>query len=262
MSSIDHITLAGHRVHIRIDGTEGAPWLTFCNSLGTDLTMWDPQVHALSSRFRILRYDRRGHGRSATPPGAWSLADLGQDVLALWDALGITRSHYCGLSIGGLTAQWLAVHAPDRLLRVAACATAARIGTADSWATRITQVQAHGLSSLVDGTRARWFSPAFSQAHQACVDQVLATFAATPPAGYIGCCQALAQADLRTQLDSIQVPLLALAGADDPVCPPADLQTLANTTAQGHYAAVPGRHLCNLESADAFNTTLQRFLLS
>lgn len=125
-----HLQLPTHRLHYRLDGTEGRPWLTFCNSLGTDLQMWDMQIAAFAPHYRILRYDRRGHGDSDTPPGPYSVADLGQDVLALWDALQIDQSDFCGVSIGGLTGQWLGLHAPQRLRRLVVCATAQRSAAA------------------------------------------------------------------------------------------------------------------------------------
>ncbi|WP_422509858.1 3-oxoadipate enol-lactonase [Stenotrophomonas sp. GZD-301] len=250
------LDLPGHRLHYRIDGQADAPWLTFCNSLGTDLHMWDPQVAALSAQFRILRYDRRGHGQSSTPPGPYRMDDLGADVLALWDALGVTASHFCGLSIGGLTGQWLGVHAGQRLHSLTVAATAAKIGTAESWQARIAQVEQAGLAPLREGTAERWFTPDFARDHAATVEDVLQRFVGTSVAGYIGCCQAVASADFRDQLARIRVPTLAIAGSDDPVCPPADLQMIAEHVASGQYRAVAGRHLCNLEAPAAFTAAL------
>ncbi|MCD7098895.1 3-oxoadipate enol-lactonase [Stenotrophomonas sp. MMGLT7] len=254
------LQLPSHRLHYRIDGSEGAPWLTFSNSLGTDLNMWGLQVQALSSRFRILRYDVRGHGRSGAPAGPYRIEQLGGDVLALWDALGVQRSHVCGLSIGGLTGQWLALEASARVERLALCATAAKIGTAESWEARIAQVRETGLAALTDGTRLRWFTPAFQQAHAATVEAVLAVFLATDPQGYASCCHAVGAADFRDRLGAIANPVLALAGDDDPVCPPADLQALADGVGGGRYAQVGGRHICNIESPGEFNRILLDFL--
>lgn len=253
---MDFLELDTHRLHYRIDGPDDAPWLTFCNSLGTDLHMWDPQVAALSGRFRILRYDRRGHGHSSAPPGLYSVADLGADVVALWDHLGVARSHFCGLSIGGLTGQWLGVHAGTRLHTLTVAATAAKIGTAESWETRIAQVRERGLLPLREGTAERWFTPAFVAAQPAQVEDILQRFVTTSVAGYVGCCHAVATADFRDQLPQIGVPTLAIAGDDDPVCPPADLEAIAHGVAHGHAVAVPGRHICNIESADAFTAAL------
>lgn len=255
-----YLDLPTHRLHYRIDGPEGAPWLTFCNSLGTDLHMWDAQVADLAGDFRILRHDRRGHGQSSAPPAPFDLADLGQDVIALWDALSVTRSHFCGLSIGGLTGQWLALHAGTRLDRLILCATAARIGTPEGWTARIADVRANGLARLVPATADRWFTPAFRAARPDAVDPILASFAATSVNGYIGCCAALAGADLRDRLHGIAHPLLAISGRDDPVCPPAELEVLARGVQDGRHIPLPGRHLVSLESAPAFNAALREFL--
>lgn len=258
-----YLDLPTHRLHYRIDGDASAadkPWLTFCNSLGTDLHMWDAQVAGLSGSFRILRYDRRGHGKSSAPPPPYALADLGADVIALWDALGIDRTHFCGLSIGGLTGQWLGVHAAARLDRIAVCATAARIGTPESWNARIEDVRANGLETLVSATAERWFTPDFRAAHPDAVKAILDSFAATSIDGYAGCCAALAGADLRGEIAAIEAPLLAVSGEDDPVCPPADLAAIADAVPQGQHASLPGRHLLNRESADRFNVTLTAFL--
>lgn len=254
------IELPTHRLHYRIEGRDDAPWLTFCNSLGTDLHMWDPQVEALAPHYRVLRYDRRGHGQSDTPSGPYEVADLGRDVLALWDALGVERSHFCGLSIGGLTGQWLGLNAGARLQRLVVCSTAAKIGTAETWAQRIRQVQQDGLTALVDGTVQRWFSPGFIAAHPLVIDEVVTSFLETSREGYIGGCHAVAQADFRHALPGIAAPLLAIAGDDDPVCPPHELQYVANNVAMGHFCKVRGRHLCNLESPQDFNRVLQDFL--
>lgn len=252
---------AGHvRLHYRIDGREGAPWLVFSNSLGTDLTMWDPQVAALAAHYRILRYDRRGHGLSSSPAGAYTMADLGGDVLALMDAVGIQRAHFCGLSIGGLVGQWLALNAPHRLERVVLASTAACIGSAEGWYARIAQVRQHGLASLLDGTVDRWFTPAYAQANAERVGDTLKRFAATDAEGYAGCCAALAHADFRRDLPQLSSPVLALAGRDDPVTPPTDLQAIAERVANGRFAQVAGRHLCNVESPTAFTAAVQAFL--
>lgn len=254
------LDLPQHRLHYQTEGRADGPWLTFCNSLGTDLGMWQPQVDALASQYRILRYDRRGHGQSSTPPGLYSIDDLGADVLALWDHLDIERSHFCGLSIGGLTGQWLGVHAGSRLHTLTVAATAAKIGTLESWQARIAQVQHDGLLPLVDGTRERWFTAAFAQTHASQVEEILQRFLATSVAGYAGCCNAVGAADFRDALGRIGVPLLAIAGEDDPVCPSTDLQAIAGSVVQGAYAGVAGRHICNLESPQAFTSALAAHL--
>jgi len=255
------LDLATHRLNYRIDGDgDGKPWLVFCNSLGTDLHMWDEQAEALAGTFRILRYDRRGHGRSTAPTPPYRIADLGGDVIALLDALKIGKAHFCGLSIGGLTGQWLGIHVGNRFDRIVVCATAAKIGTGASWAARIAAVEANGLAALTAATAERWFSPAFNQTHAARVAKILAAFVSTTVDGYNGCCAALADGDLRAEIHRIQNPLLAISGADDPVCPPADLEAIARAVPNGRHLSLPGRHIVNIESAAAFNAALVDFL--
>lgn len=253
------LELSTHQLHYRVDGDAG-PWVVFCNSLGTDLHMWDAQVEALSTRFRVLRYDRRGHGQSTAAPGPYTLADLGGDVLALMDALEIERAHFCGLSIGGLVGQWLGIHAPERIERLVVCATAVKIGTAESWNQRIALVQGRGLTPLLGATADRWFTPDFIAANPDVVEDILARFAAVSAEGYAGCCAALAGADLRAQINRIGVPVLAISGDDDPVCTPDDLQAIADGVADGQHVSLPGRHIVNIESAEAFSAALADFL--
>ena len=253
------LELSTHQLHYRVDGDAG-PWVVFCNSLGTDLHMWDAQVEALSTRFRVLRYDRRGHGQSTAAPGPYTLADLGGDVLALMDALEIERAHFCGLSIGGLVGQWLGIHAPERIERLVVCATAVKIGTAESWNQRIALVQDKGLTPLLDATADRWFTPAFIAANPDVVKDILARFAAVSAEGYAGCCAALAGADLGADIGRITVPVLAISGDNDPVCTPDDLQAIADGVADGRHLSLPGRHIVNIESAGAFSSALADFM--
>jgi 3-oxoadipate enol-lactonase len=257
---VPFLDLPTHRLHYRIDGARG-PWLVLCNSLGADLTMWDAQMPAFARDLRVLRYDRRGHGASTTPSPPFAIADLGADVLALLDALGIQRANFCGLSIGGLIGQWLGIHAPARIERLVVCATAAKIGTAETWRQRIAQVASSGLAPLVAGTRERWFSPAFVAAHPDLVGAALAPFTAVDLAAYIGCCDALATTDLRGDLARITAPLLAVSGHDDAVCPPAALQEIADAVSDGRHVSLPGRHLVNIESAAAFTERVHAFLV-
>ncbi|WFU50263.1 3-oxoadipate enol-lactonase [Sinorhizobium terangae] len=257
------LDLSSHRLHYRIDGDkdgcQGKPWLMFCNSLGTDLHMWNAQVAGLRPYFRLLRYDSRGHGRSSVPLPPYGLSDLGNDALALLDALEIERVHFCGLSIGGLTGQWLGIHAGERFGKIAVCAASAKIGTAESWTTRMDAVRENGLAALTPATVERWFTPGFSAVEPRSVGKVLDSFVATSIDGYIGCCAALAGADLREDIGLIANPLLAVSGDDDPVCPPADLEDISLRVQRGRHLSLPGRHIVNIESRRAFNVALLEF---
>ena len=255
-----YLDLPTHQVHYRIDGTEGKPWLTFCNSLGTNMHMWDQQVEALAPHFRILRYDRRGHGQSGVLPGEYTIADLGKDVLALWDALGIEQSHFCGLSIGSMTGMWLGINASSRLNKLTLCCIGTIIVLEDDWETRIQAVQDLGLPAMVDDTMERWFSEAFHAASPETIEKIRETYVATPLEGFVGCMHALRQADFSSEIGNITVPTLVIAGKNDPVCEVPDMQKMADTIKQGSLAVLEGKHLCNLESADAFNAALLAFL--
>lgn len=255
-----YLDLPTHKIHYRIDGTESKPWLTFCNSLGTNMHMWEPQVQALAPYFRILRYDRRGHGKSGTPVGAYSIADLGKDVLALWDALGIEQSHFCALSIGSMTGMWLGINASSRLRKLALCCIGPVIIIEDDWETRIRSVQNLGLPGIVDEAMDRWFSANFQAHSPEIVDKIRQSYLATSLQGFVGCLHALSQADFRADIENITVPTLVVAGKDDPVCEIAELQKMADTIKQGSLVVIEGRHICNLESAQAFNDALLTFL--
>lgn len=257
------LQLEQHSLHYRLDGADdGRPWLVFCNSLGTDLRMWDGQVEALGRHFRILRYDRRGHGLSSAPPPPFTLPELADDVLALMDHLAIGRARFCGLSIGGLVGQWLAITAGHRFDAFVFCATAARIGSPASWQDRIDAVLSGGLSPLMAGTAERWFTAHLRSDAPETVRQFMTTFAQTSVDGYIGCCAALRDADLRPDLGRIQQPVLAISGKEDPVCVASDLDLIAASVQHGRHLSLPGRHIVNVEAPDPFNAALIDFLVA
>ncbi|WP_242107064.1 3-oxoadipate enol-lactonase [Luteimonas aquatica] len=256
------LDLPQHRLHYRIDGDGKRPWLLLCNSIGTDLHMWDEQIEAFSRDFRVLRYDRRGHARSSAPPPPWTVSDLGRDVLALLDALDAERVHFCGLSLGGLIGQWLALHAPRRIGRLVVCSTAAKIGSAEAWRSRIALVRERGMDAVAEATPSRWFTDAFAQAHPERVRSILATMRSLSPEVYAAYCGILIDADFRAELADIAAPLLAVAGRDDATTTPADLKCIAHGVADGRYLELPGRHLTNVESAAAFTPAVLDFLHS
>ncbi|MGA5302838.1 3-oxoadipate enol-lactonase [Nucisporomicrobium flavum] len=227
--------------HHRVDGPPEAPPLLLINSLGADLSMWEPQMPALSRRFRVIRYDTRGHGRSAVPPGRYSLADLGGDALDLLDHLGAARAHVCGLSLGGMTAMWLAAYAPERVGRLVLCCTSALLGPPSSWAERAATVRARGTGAVADTVVARWVTPEFAALCPDETRRLRDMIAATPAAGYAGSCAAIEEMDLRADLPRIAAPTLVLAGADDPATPPAHGGAIAT--------AVPGARLAVLDRA-------------
>lgn len=227
--------MTGIAVHHRVDGPADAPALLLINSLGADLNMWEPQLPALTARFRVIRYDARGHGRSPVPPGRYALADLGRDALDLLDRLGVARAHVCGLSLGGMTGMWLAAHAAERVDRLVLFCTSALLGPPSGWVERAALVRAGGTGAVADAVVARWFTPGYAAARPDRVRMLRDMVAATPADGYAGACAAIEEMDLRSDLPRIGAPTLVVAGADDPATPPAHGAAIA--------AAIPGARL-------------------
>jgi 3-oxoadipate enol-lactonase len=241
-------------VHHRVDGPADAPPLLLINSLGADLSMWEPQLEALTGRFRVVRYDARGHGRSPVPPGRYALDDLGRDALHLLNRLGIARAHVCGLSLGGMTAMWLAAHAPERVDRLVLFCTSALLGPPAGWADRAATVLAQGTGAVAETVVSRWLTPGYAAAHPGEVRRLREMVAATPPLGYAGACAAIEQMDLRPDLPAIVAPTLVVAGADDPATPPAHGAAIAEAVPGARFVVVPGAaHLASHEQAATAN---------
>jgi 3-oxoadipate enol-lactonase len=247
-------------LHYELSGRDGAPVIVLSNSLGTTLQMWDPQMDALNARFRVLRYDTRGHGRSDVPPAPYSIDELGRDVVALIDSLDIERVHFVGISMGGLTGQWLGVHAANRLDSLVVANTAARIGTSEGWRSRATLVRKQGMREVADGAAARWFTAGFAAEQRATVDNLTRSLRASSPDGYAACCDALADADLRESIERIACPTLVIAGRHDPVTTVDDARFIAARVPGARLAELDASHLSNIEAAAAFNDALLRFL--
>jgi 3-oxoadipate enol-lactonase len=235
----------------RINGPYDAPVVVLSNSLGSSMEMWAPQVPALSVRFRVLRYDQRGHGDSPVPPGPYDVPDLGQDVLDLLDRNEIERAHFAGLSMGGMTGMWLAANAPERIDRLVLLCTTAYFGTPEIWVERAATVREHGTEAVADATIGRWFTEGFREREPAVAARVRAMIAAQPDDGYVECCGALERLDLRDQLDRIATPTLVIAGAQDPSTPPdPHAQLIADHISGARLELLdPGAHLINVERA-------------
>jgi 3-oxoadipate enol-lactonase len=238
--------------HHRFDGPEAAPVLVLSNSLGTTLEMWDELVPALSERFRVLRYDTRGHGRSPVPPGPYSIDDLGRDALALLDRLGLERVSFCGVSLGGMTGMWLAAHAPDRIERLALCCSSAHMPPPEMWTERADAVRSHGVAALADATLGRWFTPAASERRPGAVERLRRGLLGVAPEGYAACCEAIRDMDLRPALRSIRAPTLVIAAEDDPSTPPDQHGRVIAESIDGARLVVlaEGRHLVVVERPD------------
>lgn len=248
------------RLHYQLDGDPSLPALLLSNSLGASLDMWAPQVEALSQHFHVVRYDTRGHGKSSVTPGPYTIPQLGQDAVVLLDHLGISRANFAGVSMGGITGQWLALNHADRLIRLALCNTAAFIGPSSNWTTRAETVQRDGVASIADAVVARWLTPDYAAAHPTLVASLRDTLAANADEGYAAACLAVRDADFREALGAITVPTLVISGTHDLPTPPADGQFLAAGIPGAQYLELSGAHLTNLEAVKAFNEALIGFM--
>lgn len=250
----------GVRLHYRVDGDAAAPPLVLSNSLGASLEMWEPQMAALCARFRVVRYDTRGHGESDVAPGPYTIAMLGADVVALLDALAIPRAHFCGLSMGGMTGMWLGVNAPERIDRLVLANTAAKLGTADMWNARIDAIRSGGIAAVAPAVLARWFTPALLEHPTPLIARLQASFERTSADGYVACCAAVRDMDQRDALPRIRAPTLVIAGSRDLSTPPADGRYLTDRIPGARYVELPAPHLSNVEAAAAFTQATLQFL--
>lgn len=255
-----YIDLPSGRFFYRFDGPDDAPVVALSNSLGTDHHMWEPQLPALTQRFRTLRYDARGHGASAAPPGPYTMDGLGRDALDLLAALGIARASFCGLSMGGMAGMWLAANAPEMVERLILCNTAAQMGPPQFWDARIAAARAGGMRAIADGVVARWFTTDFATREPAVIERMRAALANTSAEGYIACCGAIRDMDQRGLLARIQAPTLVIAGAHDAAATPADGRFLAGAIAGARYIELDAAHLSNIEATSAYNDAILRFL--
>jgi 3-oxoadipate enol-lactonase len=242
-------------------GRSEGPAIVFTGSLGTDLTMWKTQSDRLGERFRTLRYDIRGHGRSEVPDGPYSIAGLGGDLVALMDRVGIERAAICGLSIGGMISMWVAAHHPGRVERLVLCCTSALLGPPEGWHQRAATVRAEGVEAVADAVLERWFTPGFAAEHPQLIEDMRARLVATPAEGYAGCCEAIAAMDLTGELPSISAPTLVLSGADDPATPPVHGRRIAELIPGARFEIVsPAAHLATVERPDLTTAMILRFL--
>jgi 3-oxoadipate enol-lactonase len=250
----------GARLNYRFDGPADAPVLVLSNSLGTNLSMWDPQIQALAAQFHVLRYDTRGHGQSSVTAGPYSITQLGRDVVGLLDAVGIERAHFCGLSMGGVIGMWLGVYAADRINRLVLCNTAAKIGVAESWNTRIEMVRTKGMGPAAETQAQRWFTPAFIARAPDVIAATRQMIASTSPEGYAANCGAIRDMDQRETISRIRARTLVIGGLHDPVISAADLRYLVDTIPGAKLVELDASHLSNVEAPVEFTKALLNFL--
>lgn len=248
------------RIYYEISGPENAPVLLLSNSLGTNLSMWDPQIDTFSEDFRVLRYDSRGHGRSTATAGPYKIDQLAEDVLGVLDKLSIQQVHFCGLSMGGMIGMSLSLRVPQRIRKLVLCSTAPKIGSPEIWNTRIETVQKSGMGAVVDGVLERWFTPQFRANCPAAIEHTRAMLLDTGVVGYAATCAAIRDYDAREAIGKVKTPTLILSGAHDPVTPPKDGHFMAERIRGSQYKELPAAHLSNIEAAEAFTMELSSFL--
>lgn len=244
----------------RFDGNPSAPVLVLAGSLGSTLAMWEPQL-PLAERFRLLRYDHPGHGSSPPASGPLTIDELAGGVVALLDELELERVSFCGLSLGGMVAMWLASHLPDRIDRLVLCCTAARLGPPEFWEERADLVRREGMAVVADTVIERWFTPGFHAMQPAVVERHRAMLLATDPESYARCCEAIRELDLRDDLQAIAAPTIVIAGEEDPSTPVEHAETIVGGIAGSRLVVVPeARHLANAERPDAVNAAVLEHL--
>jgi 3-oxoadipate enol-lactonase len=248
----------GSEFNYEVSGKEGAPWLVLSHSLACTVRMWDPQVEAFKDRFRILNYDMRGHGASAAPAGAYTLDMLADDALGLMDSLKIDKALWCGLSIGGMIGQTLALKAPQRFSKmVFADTTHTQPPEAlKQWEDRIAIAESKGMAGLVAGTMERWFTPAFRNTPQA--QAIAKLIAATPVAGFVGCGRAIMKLNTTARLKEIKVPVLAITGEQDGAA--GGTKYIGENIPGAKYVGIPNAaHIANVEKPEEFTRALREF---
>lgn len=241
-------------------GNKDKPALIFSNSLGTTYHMWQPQIDALRNDYFVICYDTRGHGKSSAPSGPYSFDQLGQDVINLLDYLNIDKAFFCGISMGGITGQWLAIHYPDRFYHFMLCNTAAKIGNEAAWTARAQLVREQGLAPIASTAASRWFTADFINTHPDVVKALSNVLASGSAEGYASCCEALAGADTREQLKNIRAPITVLAGSEDPVTTITDGQYMVDHTPNATLAIIKASHISNIEKPDTFNQFVRQYL--
>lgn len=259
------VTLAsGITINTEVDGDDaGKPWIVLSNSLGASLGMWDPQIDFLTGKYRVLRYDTRGHGASDAPKGPYDFADLVGDVIGMMDAYDIETSAFMGLSMGGMTGLGLALDHGDRISRVV-CAD----GRADApepframWDQRMAAVDENGMKGVVDGTLATWFTQAWRDSNPDGLAAIRSMVLGNDPTGYIACCQALKRLDYLQHLGGVSVPVLYVGGSEDKGAAPDVMRAMAAATPGADFHEVPdAAHVANINQPDAFNAAIANFL--
>ena len=251
----------GCPIHVQVDGPERAPVLMLSNSLGADLTMWDDQVGPFTKQFRLVRYDRRGHGKSGVPAGPYTIERLGKDALAILDGLGLEKVNWCGLSMGGMVGMWLGANAPARIDKLILSNTSAYMGAArDLWNEPIQTALGPGMATMVDGILERWFTEEFRERNPKVMARMRDMVLRTPPKGYAACCEGIRDMDQRESLKRIGAPTLIIAGRHDPATTVEVAEFMQSRIPGAKLAVIDAAHISNIERAPEYSDIVLKFL--
>jgi 3-oxoadipate enol-lactonase len=255
------ITANGIDVHYTIEG-EG-PVVTFSHALGCNLSIWDEQARALGGRYRVLRYDARGHGQTTATSGPYTLEQLAEDLYGLLSGLGIADTHFVGISMGGMIGQVFALRHPQMVRSLVLCDTTSNYPpeALPAWEERILTVVARGMEPVVEPTLQRWFTGPFRKNHPDLMDRVRAMIRGTPPKGYVGCCHAIPRINTTERLREVRCPALVIVGEEDRGTPVEMARVIASALPSAELAVIPSAsHLSNMEQPGTFNRLLVAFL--
>ncbi|MBM3489192.1 MAG: 3-oxoadipate enol-lactonase [Alphaproteobacteria bacterium] len=253
------IAVNGTQINYDVSGPPGGPAIVMGHSLASSRVMWDPQLSALSGKYRVMRFDTRGHGLSAVPSGAYTVDQLADDALALMDALGIAKAHWIGLSMGGVLGQNIALRRPERLLSLALCNTLARVAPEARavWTGRIATAEAEGVGPMADTTMQRWFTQPYLQKNPPELQTIRAEYLNTPRGGYVGCCHALSTLDYLDRLTAVKAPTLVIVGRQDMGTPVAMSEAIAGKIPGAKLVVVENAaHLGNIEQPEIYTREL------
>ncbi|MES2752944.1 MAG: 3-oxoadipate enol-lactonase [Pseudomonadota bacterium] len=250
----------GCLLNVSVDGRDGGPTVMLSNSLGTTMQMWEPQMAALTKLFRVVRYDRRGHGKSGAPPGPYSMERFGKDVLAILDDLNIDKVHWCGLSMGGMVGQWLGANAPQRIDKLILANTSCYYPDPTNWLNRIKAVKEGGVAAIADAVIAAWLTADFREREPQIAANLKAMLVATPVQGYLACCEALSTLDQRELLPRIEAPTLVIAGRQDVATTVEAGELIRSRIPGASMTLLDAAHISNVEQSHNFTEAVVGFL--
>src|SRR6201990_2545045 len=250
----------GCLLNVSVEGRDGGPTLMLSNSLGCNLQMWEPQMKALTQMFRVIRYDRRGHGKSGVPPAPYSIERFGRDVLAILDDLNVSKVHWCGLSMGGMVGQWLGANAPERFEKIILANTSCYYPDPTNWLNRIKAVKEGGIAAVADAVIGGWLAPGFRGREAQATANMKTMLVSTPVQGYLACCEALSTLDQRELLPKIKSPTLVIAGRHDMATPVAAGEFIRSQIHGAALTILDAAHISNVEQPHAFTDAVVGFL--